>query len=267
MPPWSMPTSTSAEPGRMPRSIARVISLGDICPGVSTPAMTRSASATVGRDRCGTRRAGTALCRARFLGSGKHRDLRADAVRDGKRVGADVARAEDHDFAGRRRRPARAAARRCRRSASAGTTRPPAPRAGRRWPTSAPGSAGRSAWPTVSKAMKVAPEASAASSSSGSGPKCWKPNTVWPRRGLAILGFLQLLDLDDQLAFPGIAERCAGLRGTRSSEKPTPAPAPGSTTTPWQASDSRRGQRDAVLAVLYFPRYADTHSPTRPGPR
>ena len=41
-----------------------------------------------------------------------------------------------------------------------------------------------SACPTVSKAMKVAPEASAASSSSGSGPKCWKPNTVWPRRGL-----------------------------------------------------------------------------------
>jgi hypothetical protein len=36
------------------------------------------------------------------------------------------------------------------------------------------------AWPTVSKAMKVAPLASAASSSAGAGPKCWKLKTVGP---------------------------------------------------------------------------------------
>ena len=43
MPPWSMPTSTSTEPGRIAASVRRSISLGDICPGVSTPAIIRSA--------------------------------------------------------------------------------------------------------------------------------------------------------------------------------------------------------------------------------
>ena len=80
-----------------------------------------------------------------------------------------------------------------------------------------------SAWPTVSKAMKVAPLASAASSSAGSGPKCWKLNTVWPLRGLLYSGSCSSLTLTTSSASQGLPAFAPDVSYCASG-KPTPAP-------------------------------------------
>ena len=86
----------------MRRNMARDTSLGERLPGTSTPPMTRSASATSGGE---VREAHPGVELAQWSHPAFATRVDADrcthAVRDGQRVRADIARAEDHDLAGR----------------------------------------------------------------------------------------------------------------------------------------------------------------------
>src|SRR5688572_18548747 len=107
--------------------------------------------------------------------------------------------------------------------------------------------------------MNVAPEASAASSSSGSGPKCAKPNTVWPRRGRRYSLSCSSLTLTTRSQSQG-SPSVAPARRYSASGKPTPAPAPGSTTT-----FERPAMPEGVRATRNSPSFTSRGTPIRSG--
>ena len=85
-----------------------------------------------------------------------------------------------------------------------------------------------------------------------------------------VFGHLQLLDLDDQLAVPGIADPGTGVLIV-PIEKTRPDSRAGShhqfVARVHERAHARGRQRDAELAVLDLSRQADTHSETSCGPR
>jgi hypothetical protein len=120
-------------------------------------------------------------------------------------------------------------------------------------------------WPTVSNAMNVAPEARGSVEQLRVRPEVLETEDGLAAARSCVLGFLQLFTFTTSSHFPRIAEGCAGLCGSRRREAPR-RPAAGSTPT-CEGLERRLGQRYPMLAVLYFARYADAHSPTRLGPR
>jgi hypothetical protein len=88
-----------------------------------------------------------------------------------------------------------------------------------------------------------------------------------PATGAPVLRFLELLDLDHQLAFPRSAQfRAPGdVILVREADR---LARPGfDDDLAIKRTRSGRRERDAEFAVLYFARNADTHSETRSGPR
>ena len=124
-----------------------------------------------------------------------------------------------------------------------------------------------SSWPPVSKAMKVAPLSSAASTAAVPAEVLEAENRL-PLRGSGT-PFLELLDLDDKLTVPRIALALLLLQEIlrRKTRRQGPFRLHDDLVTcPNQFADARGRQRDANSPSL-ISSAADTHSETSSGPR
>src|SRR5712691_2496280 len=202
-----------------------------------------------------------------FLGPGKDADFGSHAMRERKRIRADVACAEDHQLACRYAlQPGKqdtAAAVLLLQAPCAGLHREPAGdgRHRREDRQAAAGLADRF------EGNEGRARGEGGVEQPGMRREVLNAEDGLPATGAPVLGFLELLDLDHQLAFPRSAQFRATSEVILVREAGTLARPGFDDDLAVQRTHSRRRERDAEFAVLYFARNADTHSGTSSGPR
>ena len=282
MPPWSMPTSTSADPGRIDAQVRARHELGRQRAGLEHAADDEVGVGDRGVEALGRRRererrrsagpprpATAASTRTRCAAAREHQHAAAEARGDARRLAADVAGADRPRRWRRARRPRRAAARRRRRASVA---RQSAPAIGARRPAMRDIGAS-SGMPPCGIAHRLAADhahagASTAASSAAIAIELREAEAPSCRRAAADSsgGWISLTFTTRShvhTAAPASHERRARRPRYAASAKPTAAPAPRSTTHRVAVGDERRdaGRRhaDAPLAVLGLARNADPH--------
>src|SRR5205085_10469890 len=195
-----------------------------------------------------------------------HRHLRAKAVRDGERVRADVAGAEDQRVAGGHALEAG------KQDAAAAVLLLQAPGAHLHGEA-----AGDRRHRREDRQAAIALTDGLEGDEGGTGGECCVEQLRIGREVLeaeyrlarprsCVLGRLQLLHLDQQLALPRIADCRAGTRVLLVAEADAEAGARLDDDVR-ELRDGGGRERNAELAVFYFARYADAHSEMSAGPR
>src|SRR6267143_736897 len=202
-----------------------------------------------------------------FFGPGKDANFGSHAVRERERIRADVARAEDHQLA------CRHALQPGKQDTAAAVLLLQAPCAGlHREPAGDGRHRGEDRQAAAGLADRFEGDESRARGERGVEQpgmrrEVLKTEDGLPATGAPVLRFLELLDLDHQLAFPRSAQfRAPGdVILVREADR---FARPGfDDDLAIKRTRSGRRERDAKFAVLYFPRNADTHSGTSSGPR